>query len=64
MVHPPFQRIPQAAETTGLSQYYLRRGCKDGSIPHIRSGNVYLINIPALMKKLGSAEWSDGENDT
>ena len=60
----PFQKIQQASETTGLSQYYLRRGCKDGSIPHIRSGNVYLINIPALMKKLGSAEWSDGENDT
>lgn len=61
---PPFQKIPQAAATTGLSQYYLRRGCKDGSIPHIRSGPVYLINIPALLKQLGAAEWKEEPNDT
>lgn len=64
MVQPPFQRIPQAAETTGLSQYYLRRGCKDGSIPHIRSGPVYFINIPALLRQLGAAEGDEEPNDT
>lgn len=64
MVQPPFQRIPQAAETTGLSQYYLRRGCKDGSIPHIRSGPVYFINIPALLRQLGAAEGEEEPNDT
>ena len=64
MVQPPFQRIPQAAETTGLSQYYLRRGCKDGSIPHIRSGPVYFINIPALLQQLGAAEGDEEPNDT
>ena len=53
-VNPPFQKIPQASKTTGLSQYFLRNGCKDGTIPHIRSGAVYLINIPALLKKLGA----------
>lgn len=36
-----------------LSQYYLRNGCKDGSVPHIKSGTVYLVNIPALLRKLG-----------
>lgn len=50
---PPFQKIIQAAETTGLSQFYLRSGCKDGSVPHIRSGATYFINIPALLEKLG-----------
>ena len=50
----PFQKIPQASKTTGLSQYFLRNGCKDGTIPHIRSGAVYLINVPALLKKLGA----------
>lgn len=50
---PPFQKIIQAAETTGLSQFYLRSGCKDGSVPHIRSGTTYFINIPALLEKLG-----------
>ena len=50
----PFQKIPDACKTTGLSQYYLRKGCKDGTVPHIKSGTTYLINIPALLKKLGA----------
>ena len=50
----PFQKIPEACMTTGLSQYYLRKGCKNGSIPHIRSGPTYYINIPELMRKLSS----------
>ena len=33
MSERPFQKIPEACRTTGLSQYYLRKGCKDGSIP-------------------------------
>lgn len=49
----PFQKIPEASKTTGLSQYYLRNGCKDGSVPHIKSGTVYLVNVPALLRKLG-----------
>ena len=52
-ITPPFQKIPEACRTTGLSMYYLRRGCRDGSVPHIKSGTVYLINVPALLKKLG-----------
>lgn len=47
-----YQRIPDACRTTGLSQYYLRKGCKDGSVPHIKSGRVNLIDIPALYEKL------------
>lgn len=50
----PFQRIPAACRITGLSQSYLRTGCKDGSIPHVMSGNVYLVNVPALLRKLGA----------
>lgn len=53
-IDTPFQKIPQASKTTGLSQYFLRNGCKDGTIPHIRSGTVYLVNVPALLKKLGA----------
>ena len=48
----PFQKIQEACVTTGLSKYFLRNGCKDGSIPHIKSGGVYYINVPALLKKL------------
>lgn len=49
----PFQTIPQACATTGLSKWYLREGCKAGTIPHIMSGTTYYINVPALLKKLG-----------
>lgn len=51
----PFMSIKEACQVTGLSQFYLRRGCKDGSIPCIKSGVKYLINVPALLKGLGGA---------
>ena len=51
-VSAPFQKIPEACRSTGLSQYFLRKGCKDGSVPHIRSGTVYLVDVPALLEKL------------
>lgn len=54
----PFQKIAEASKTTGLSQFFLRRGCKDGTVPHIMSGTRYLINIPALLRQLGA---DDGE---
>lgn len=49
----PFQKIPDACKTTGLSQYFLRKGCKDGSVPHIKSGPTYYVNVPALLEQLG-----------
>lgn len=52
----PFQKIADACESTGLSQYFLRTGCKDGTIPHIKSGTTYYINVPALLKQLGAVE--------
>lgn len=50
----PFQKIQEAAKTTGLSTYFLRRGVKNGTVPHIKSGTVYLINVPVLLRKLGA----------
>ena len=47
-----FQKIHDASRSTGLSQYYLREGCKNGSIPCIKSGKVYFIDVPALLDKL------------
>ena len=52
----PFLKIADACKSTGLSQYYLRNGCKDGSIPHVKSGKTYYINLPALLKQLGAEE--------
>lgn len=52
----PFQKITLASELTGLSQYYLRRGCRDGSVPCVKSGTTYFVNVPALLRKLGVEE--------
>lgn len=52
-VAAPFQKIQAASRLTGLSTYFLRRGCRDGSIPCVRSGQTYMVNVPALLKQLG-----------
>lgn len=49
---PIFQPIKEAVKTTGLSEYYLRQNLKAGKIPHIRSGNKILINMPRLLAEL------------
>lgn len=43
-----FLSIRDAATVTGLSQYYLRAGCRDGSVPCIRSGKKYLVDVQSL----------------
>lgn len=48
----PFMKISEASRVTGLSQHFLRNGCKDGSIPHVKSGTTYMINVPKLLKQL------------
>ena len=50
----PFMKINAAAKLTGLSSYYLRKGCRDGSVPHVMSGTVYLVNVPQLLRKLNA----------
>lgn len=49
---PPYQKIPDAAKTTGLSMYYLRKGCREGTIPHRKSGTVYYVNVTQLLKEM------------
>ena len=51
IVNPPFQKIEDAVRSTGLSGYFLRRGCRDGSIPCVRSGRTIYINVPALLQQ-------------
>lgn len=52
----PFQKIADASRTTGLSQYFLRTGCKAGTIPHVMSGTTYFINVPRLLEMLNASE--------
>ena len=49
---PPFQKIPLAARSTGLSQFYLRQGIKAGTVPYVKSGNAFLVNVPKLLESL------------
>jgi len=49
----PFQKISDACRITGLSQYFLRQGCRDGTVPHIKSGGVYYVNVAALLRQMG-----------
>lgn len=48
----PFMKIGAASKATGLSMYYLRQGCRDNTIPHIRSGQTYFVNVPKLLAML------------
>lgn len=56
----PFQRIPAACRITGLSQTFLRKGCKAGEIPHVRAGTTYLVNVPALLRQLEGGDADAG----
>lgn len=47
-----FVKIREAASITGLSQHFIRRGCQNGSLPHIMSGATYYVNIRALLEQL------------
>ena len=55
-LNAPFQGFPDASTVTGLSQSYLRKGVRDGWIPHVLCGNRVMINVPALLKLLGAIE--------
>ena len=57
----PYMKIREAATATGLSQCFLRTGCKDGTVPHIRSGATYYIDIPALLEKLRDENRSEAK---
>ncbi len=47
----PFLSINEAVKVTGISAFSLRRGCKEGTIPHIKVGDKYLINYPLLLER-------------
>lgn len=65
-----FQSCRGAASITGLSVKYIRAGCADGTIPHIRVGSDYRINMPLFLAQLNNASAGkteggadDGENN-
>lgn len=47
-----FYSVKDTCMATGLSQYYLRQGCRAGTIPHIRVGNKIMVNVPLMLVQL------------
>ena len=59
--YKPFMSIKEACIYTGLSQCYLRKGIKEGTVPALMSGAKYLINVPRLLEKLDAESNAGGE---
>ena len=48
----PFCGIPEAARRSGLSEFFIRRGCRDGSIPCIRTGEKYMVDFNGMVEAM------------
>ena len=44
--------ISAAARVTGLSKKYLYAGVHAGTVPYVRVGRVFRVNVPALLARL------------
>lgn len=51
-----FATIREAAEITGLSECFFRRGVRNGSVPYIRSGVKYLVRLPQFLAQLDAQQ--------
>ena len=49
---PMFVSIKEAVKITGLSEYFIRQNLKAGVIPHIKTGNKIMLNMPRLEAEL------------
>lgn len=47
-----FQPITGAAKITGLSRNFIREGCKAGTIPHIKVGSDFRVDMPRWFEQL------------
>lgn len=56
----PFQSIVGAAYLTGLSAGFVRKGVRDGSIPHIKVGSDYRVNMPLWLAQLNQQSLKEG----
>ena len=54
----PYQGLRGASIITGQAVSWLRDGCKNGTIPHIRVGQEYRINVPMLLEQLQAESMS------
>ncbi len=58
-----FTTIKEAAEITGLSECFFRRGVRNGSVPYIRSGVKYLVRLPQFLAQLDAQQGEEAHAD-
>ena len=46
-----FLTIKETATRSGLSQFYIRNRCKDGTIPHRMMGIKYMVDYEAFIER-------------
>ena len=46
-----FLTIKETATRSGLSQFYIRNQCKDGTIPHRMMGIKYMVDYEAFIER-------------
>ena len=46
-----FLTIEETATRSGLSQFYIRNRCKDGTIPHRMMGIKYMVDYEAFIER-------------
>lgn len=56
----PFQPPRAAAYLTGLSLQFIRDGCRNGTIPHIRVGTDFRVNMPLFLERLNAESVEPG----
>ena len=53
---PTMLTLQEAVKRTGLSYNYIRQGCMNGTIVHIKCGRKYLVNLDKLILMLNGEE--------
>ena len=56
----PFQSPRATAYLTGLSLQFIRDGCRNGTIPHIRVGTDFRVNMPLFLDQLNAKSIGNG----
>ncbi len=49
---PKLMPIKAAAKYLGVTDYFLRKGVRDSTVPFVRSGNKYYIAVDVIMESL------------
>lgn len=52
LILQPYQTIRSASAVVNLPQHILRRGCRNGKVPHIRRNGRIYIDMVALLDDL------------